>query len=55
MAWQLGFKEAPQMQGATPDHGGPRDGIRVCTAGRGGRACELGQLTWLSEAGRQIV
>lgn len=43
------------MQGAAPDHGGPRDGIKVCTAGRGGRAGELGELTLLSKAGRQIV
>lgn len=32
------------MQGAAPCHGGPRDGIKVCSAGRGGRACELGEL-----------
>lgn len=42
------------MQGASPC-GGPCDGIKVCTAGRGGRACELGELTLLSKAGRQIV
>lgn len=43
------------MQGASPDHGGPRAGIKVCTAGRGDRACELGELTLMSKTGRQIV
>lgn len=43
------------MQGAAPCHGGPRDGIKVRSAGRGGRACELGELTLLSKAGRQTV
>lgn len=55
MAQQPGFQEASQMQGAAPDPGGPRGGIKVCAAGRGGRACELGELTLLAKAGRQTV
>lgn len=43
------------MQRATPHHGGPHDGIKVCTAGKGSRACELGDLTLLSKASGQIA